>query len=63
MRIYYEAQTVEEEPDFVRIDVTDMNETDRADVLSDITILMGDTVEVHYCGHEDSGDCEWEELK
>lgn len=61
MRVYVEAiETLQpeaaEEPDFVRIDVTGLSESDISNVISIVRELMKGTsyiLQLHYCYHDE----------
>ena len=62
MRQYYDAQEItEEEPEFIRIDITDKMDSEKATILQsikDIMIGKNYTLTLHDCYHEDGGACE-----
>ena len=70
MREYYEAlETVEIEtgiePDFIRIDITDMNVLERTDTLTEIKDAMNGITcrfKYHICGHDDGLLCEVQDI-
>ena len=61
MRVYYEArEQTDEEAEFHRIDVTDLSEPERADVLVALKGIMLGIPTVftkHYCPHDVGGSC------
>lgn len=65
MRLYYECfeilpEDTTEEPDFVRIDITDKSEAERAEILSAIKEQFKDKkyiLRLHYCKHEEHEPC------
>ena len=63
MRLYYEAiEKVQEEsePDFIRIDVTDLDQSSREQVLELIKSQMAGkdcVLRLHYCRHDEGGMC------
>jgi hypothetical protein len=60
MKLYYEAvdTSSEEEGEFVRLDVTDYTDKERAEILAALKDLMGDcTYYAHTCGHDEMASC------
>jgi hypothetical protein len=61
MRVYVEAYEVlspeaTEEPDFIRVDVTGLSESDISNVISIVRELMRGTsytLQLHYCYHDE----------
>ena len=67
MRLYYECievlpeDTTEEEPDFVRIDITDKSEDERAEILDVIKEQFKGKkymLRLHKCRHDENKPCE-----
>ena len=66
MRIYLECTEIlpkesTEEPDFIRIDITDLDEQQRKDVLDSIRQQFSGikyTLIIHYCYHDEGKPCE-----
>jgi len=66
VRVYLEAQEQlpedsTEEPDFVRVDVTDKSEAERKEILSALREQFADTsyvIRYHLCRHDEGGACE-----
>lgn len=56
MKLYYEAkETSEEEPEFIRVDITDMTDEEKADTLKAIKdVMAGKTYRLteHTCCHD-----------
>ena len=72
MRVYYEClellpeDTTGEEPDFVRIDITDKSETEKKEILSAIKEQFAGKkymLRLHYCKHEEHEPCEVEVIE
>jgi len=67
MKEYYEAtETVEENPEFIRSDVTGMTEQEKADVQAAIEDVMSGKhyrLMAHYCYHDENGACSMELIK
>ena len=64
MRYYYEAHEnvddFEISPEFIRIDITDMTESEKDAVLADIKSIMSGKdyrLEYHQCGHDEGKSC------
>ena len=67
MRIYYELFEIlpegsAEEPDFIRVDVTDYSDEEREVVMDSILSYARDNcehyvVQIHHCYHDEGGSC------
>ena len=66
MRLYYEGievlpeDTTEEEPDFVRVDITDKTESEKAEILDAIKEQFEGKkymLQLHFCKHEEYKPC------
>lgn len=69
MRLYYEATEVLPddigESEFIRIDVTDMDDQEKSDVLQAIKAVMSGKVyklKEHQCFHDEGKDCVSQEI-
>ena len=70
MRQYYEAREIPSDSDdvdteFIRADITDMTDTERAEVLTAIKDVMSGVncrIALHNCAHDEKGACVMEEL-
>ena len=63
MKVYIEAFEITEEgePDFIRIDVTDLTDQEKKDILNAIREYFADkkyVLQVHYCRHDEGKPCE-----
>ncbi len=64
MKLYYEGLEIVEkgqEADFIRIDITDINDSERATALQSIIDHFGAvpyTLRLHYCRHDEGKSCE-----
>ncbi|MCW3140573.1 MAG: hypothetical protein N2V72_00110 [Methanophagales archaeon] len=72
MRIYYECfellpeGAAEEEPDFVRVDITDKTESEKAEILDAIKEQFEGKkhiLRLHYCKHDEHKPCEVEVIE
>jgi len=71
MRVYYECfealpEDTTEEPDFVRMDITDKSEDERAEILDAIKEQFESKkymLRLHYCKHEEYKPCEVEVIE
>lgn len=69
MRLYYEANETSKEPmadtEFIRVDITDMTDTEKADALKAIKdVMTGKTYRLteHTCGHDEKSACVMREI-
>jgi hypothetical protein len=70
LRVYVEAIEIttdeNENPDFVRIDVTGKTDSEINEIIEVVKELMAGTsfdLYIHYCRHDESGPCSRKELE